>query len=303
VTYTNSTSFRRALGDRLRNQSLQTGVALARLRKMVVFDRLLVRLVHDRSDAWVLKGGLALQLRLGKQARTTKDMDVLLAVPPDRADDIHQSLVRAALLDVGDWFQFEVERPVSLPVEPLGGQRFRVRSLLDSRQFEIFHVDVGWGDPLIEPVETLTTPPLLAFAGIPPTAVPCYPLTQQVAEKVHAYTRPRATGPSSRVKDLIDILLIAELGKMDGQLLRQALEAAFEARTTHELPRSLPDPPRSWTAPFRRLAGETGIDYPTLPDAVDAARRFIDPVLHSKATGTWDPVTWSWQPAGTPPAV
>jgi hypothetical protein len=210
VTYTNSTSFRRALEDRLRNPSLQTGVPLARLRKMVVFDRLLMRLVHDRPDAWVLKGGLALQLRLGNQARTTKDMDVLLAVPPDRADDIHQALVRAALLDVGDWFQFE--------------------------------------------------------------------------------------------KDLIDILLIAELGKMDGQLLRQALEAAFEARTTHELPRSLPDPPRSWTAPFRRLAGETGLDYPTLPDAVDAARRFIDPVLHSKATGTWDPVTWSWHPPGTPPA-
>jgi hypothetical protein len=128
VTYTNSTSFRRALEDRLRNQSLQTGVPLARLRKMVVFDRLLMRLVHDRPDAWVLKGGLALQLRLGNQARTTKDMDVLLAVPPDRAGDIHQELVRAALLDVGDWFQFEVERPVSLPVEPLGGQRFQVQS-------------------------------------------------------------------------------------------------------------------------------------------------------------------------------
>jgi hypothetical protein len=59
VTYTNSASFRRALEDRLRNHSLQTGVPLARLRKMIVFDRLLVRLVHDRPDAWVLKGGLA----------------------------------------------------------------------------------------------------------------------------------------------------------------------------------------------------------------------------------------------------
>jgi hypothetical protein len=244
----------------------------------------------------VLKGGLALQLRLGNQARTTKDMDVLLAAPHDQVDDIHQALVHAALLDVGDWFQFEVERPTRLPVEPLGGLRFQVRGLLDGRRFEIFHVDVGWGDPLVEPAETLTTPPLLAFAGIPPTAVPCYPLTQQVAEKVHAYTRPRATGSSSRVKDLIDILLIAELGEMDGPLLRQALEAAFEARTTHDLPGSLPDPPRGWAAPFRRLAGETGLDYTTLPAAIEAARSFIDPVLCGEATGTWEPSTWSWQP-------
>jgi hypothetical protein len=193
MTYANSASFRRALEDRLRAQSLETGLPLVRLRKMVVFDRLLARLVHDQPDAWVLKGGLALQLRLGNQARTTKDMDVLLKSPSDRGDDVHQALVRAALLDVGDWFQFEVERPAAESLAgPMGGLRFPVRGLLDGRRFETFHVDVGCGDPLIEPVDTLTTPPLLVFAGLPPTPVPCYPLTQQVAEKVHAYTRPRA---------------------------------------------------------------------------------------------------------------
>jgi hypothetical protein len=297
MTYASSASFRRALEDRLRNQGLQTGAPLSRLRKMVVFDRLLVRLMQDQPDAWVLKGGLALQLRLGDQARTTKDMDVLLTMPNDQVDDIHQALVHAALLDIGDWFQFEVERPaVELPAKPLGGLRFQVRSLLDGRRFETFHVDVGWGDPLIGPVETLTTPPLLAFAGIPPTAVPCYPLTQQIAEKVHAYTRPRGTGRTSRVKDLIDILLIAELGRMDGQVLRQAMDATFEARETHELPEHLPDPPLTWRAPFRRLTGETGLDYETLRDAAEAARCFLDPVLGSEATGVWDPMAWSWTP-------
>ena len=72
MKYGSSASFRRALEDRLRTQSLQTGAPLVRLRKMVVFDRFLVRLIHDQPDAWVLKGGLALQLRLGNQARTTK---------------------------------------------------------------------------------------------------------------------------------------------------------------------------------------------------------------------------------------
>jgi hypothetical protein len=82
-------------------------------------------------------------------------------------------------------------------------------------RIESFHVDVGSGDLLPEPVEILTTPAVLAFAGIPPTESPCYPLSQQVAEKAHTYTRPHPTGQSSRVKDLVDVLLVAGLGPMD----------------------------------------------------------------------------------------
>ena len=295
MTYRSGASFRRALEDRLRALSLQTGAPLVRLRKMVVFDRFLVRLIQDQPDAWVLKGGLALQLRLGNQARTTKDIDVLLTAPYYERHDVHQALVRAALLDLGDWFQFEVERPAAeIPAEPIGGVRFQVRGLLDRRHFETFHIDVSWGDPLVEPVETLTTPALLGFAGIQPTAIPCYPLTQQVAEKVHAYTRPRATGEGSRVKDLVDILLIAELRQMDGQLLQQALQATFDTRKTHALPLHFPHPPSTWSAPFRRLAEETGLGYQMLSDAGEAARRFLDPVLRGEAAGMWDPVPWSW---------
>lgn len=220
----------------------------------------------------------------------------------DEQLDLHQTLVRAALLDLEDWFQFEVEQPgVEIPAGPIGGTRFQVYGLLDGRRFEIFHLDVGWGDPLVGPVETLSTPALLAFAGIPPTAVPCSPLAQQIAEKVHAYTRPRAGCQGSRVKDLIDILLIAELGQMDGQVLHQALQATFETYKTHELPDHLPDPPSTWMLPFRRLAGETGLDYRALGDAAEAACRFLDPALRVDVTGIWDPETWSWQ-ATIPPA-
>ena len=98
MAYESGASFRRALEDRLRSQSLQTGAPLVRLRKMVAFDRFLVRLVQDQPNAWVLKGGLALQLRLGERARTTKDIDVLLRSPRDEQFDVHQALVRAASL-------------------------------------------------------------------------------------------------------------------------------------------------------------------------------------------------------------
>jgi hypothetical protein len=97
------------------------------------------------------------------------------------------------------------------------------------------------------------------------------------------------------VKDLVDILLIAELGKMNGQVLRQSLVTTFAGRRTHELPEHLPDPPPTWRTPFRRLAGETGLDCETLQDAANAAHRFLDPVLRTEETGTWDPMSWSWR--------
>ncbi len=103
MTYDSGASFRRALEDRLRVQSLQTGVPLVRLRKTVIFDRFLVRLMQDPPDAWVLKGGLALQLRLGNRAGTTKDIDVLLTAP---YPDIHQALRSAVALDAREMLRY-----------------------------------------------------------------------------------------------------------------------------------------------------------------------------------------------------
>jgi hypothetical protein len=83
---------------------------------------------------------------------------------------------------------------------------------------------------------------------------------------------------------------------MDGQALVQALQATFDARQTHAWPLHLPEPPSTWAAPFRRLAGETGLGYQALTDAGEAAQRFLDPILQGEPVGLWDPVTWSWQP-------
>ncbi|MCJ7533460.1 MAG: nucleotidyl transferase AbiEii/AbiGii toxin family protein [Anaerolineales bacterium] len=78
MKYSSGSDFRRALEDRLRTISIQSGAPLVRLRKMVAFDRFLARLLRYQPDKWVVKGGLALQLRLGDRARTTKDMDILV---------------------------------------------------------------------------------------------------------------------------------------------------------------------------------------------------------------------------------
>lgn len=290
MRYASGSSFRQALEAHLRDQSRETGAPLTRLRKLVSFDRLLARLVQAQPGRWVLKGGLSLQLRLGDRARTTKDIDLLLL----SAQDPFPILTRAAKLDLGDWFTLEVAPCQPPGTAEQGGLRYPARALLDGRIFEEFHVDVGIGDPMVESEDILSGPALLSFAGLEPTKVPCFPPSQQIAEKLHAYTRPHAGSSGTRVRDLVDMLLIASLCTLSAANLRSALHATFEARRTHPLPRQFPMPPSSWVGPYRRLAREVGLERQNLAEAADAVSLFLNPVLQGTPSREWDPSLWIW---------
>ena len=76
MRYQSATALRQALTQRIANEARTTGVARDRLWRMIAFDRLLARLIAVAPDTWILKGGLALDLRLGSRARTTQDIDL-----------------------------------------------------------------------------------------------------------------------------------------------------------------------------------------------------------------------------------
>ena len=288
MKYKDAHAFRVALETRLRQQSVESGIPLMRLRKMVAFERFLSRLMTDQPGRWVLKGGLALQLRLGERARTTQDVDLLLQEP---ADDLHALLVQAAFHDLKDGFVFEIQRPSQHP------RRFTVHCLLAGRRFESFHVDVGTEDILTAPPETLTPPALLTFAGIAPVPILTYPVAQQVAEKVHAYTYPRPA--PSRVKDWVDLVLLATLGEILADDLGQALQTTFARRNSHPLPKEIPPPPAGWWASSRRLRQECGLTYASLDEMHHAVEAFLNPVLRGQVRGhRWIPGQWQWVKSG-----
>ncbi len=294
MKYKTAAAFRRALEERLRQQSLEGGQSLTRLRKMVAFDRFLARLAEEGPEAWVVKGGFALQLRLGARARTTKDIDVSATNAWTR-EETTAHLRAVASLTLGDLFEFEVGEPAeAVTGAPGRGLRFPVRCLLDGRQFENFHLDVGYGDPVLESPDVLTGPDLLGFADIAPASVRCYPLATQVAEKLHTYTRTYASGETSRARDLADILLAASLQRFNSEKLRQAVETTFQARATHAVPREIPDPPRRISSSYRQLARELDLPWPTIEEAAKAVAQFLNPILVGKAHPTWDPIAWRW---------
>jgi predicted nucleotidyltransferase component of viral defense system len=294
VKYHNAAAFRQALEHRLKARPDSAGAGLARNRKRVAFDRLLARLAAVAPGQWVLKGGFALDLRFGTRARTTKDIDIGWQAD---ADDLLDVLIDVADHDLGDFFAFAIERS-TVPAERLGGShRFAVAAWLAGRVFESFLLDVGFLPHLSPATDTLVTDDLLAFADILPVCVDTIPLEEQVAEKVHAYTRRYADGRrSSRTKDLVDLALITELETLDATTLRDAIEITFSLRATHARPQTLPPPPVEWAPQFRRLAAQVGIT-PDVRAGHATASAMLDPVLAEEVQhGQWNPTIRQWMP-------
>ena len=264
-TYSTAGAFRTALEARLKKTSLTDQIDLNRLRRQVSFDRLLARLFQDEQVPWALKGGYALELRF-KAARSTGDIDLTLQrsmVTSSTTDDTNQivreMLQSAAGIELGDWFEYFVGPPIlDLTAAPYGGARYSIEARLDARVFSRFHVDAGIGDVVMQPLDTITCRDWLSFSGIETSWVRMIPREQQFAEKIHAYTLPR-TSANSRVKDLVDLLLLIGSGGMDKLRILTALRLTFERRASHELPKSLVPPPDAWQIPFQSLAEECSL--------------------------------------------
>lgn len=260
-TYTTAAAFRRALEDRLRILALNEKVDLQRLRKEVAFDRFLARLFHSNRPPWILKGGYAMELRI-KEARSTRDIDLALRETLSKHKGLSQNLTilealrESALNDLGDFFTFLVGEPTrDMDAAPYGGARYPVEARMEGRGFINFHLDVGVGDVVIEPLDLTEGRNWLAFAGIEGRRFPTISKEQQFAEKIHAYTLPRKRA-NTRVRDLVDMVLLLRAENMRREKTVEAVRAVFARRKTHPVPPVLVAPSPAWEGPYTVLARE-----------------------------------------------
>ncbi len=261
--YETPTALRRALEDRLMAAVWGSGGDLQRMRRQAAFDRLLCRLFHEPDAPWLLKGGYAMELRI-QAARTTRDVDLAIRNLPSKKwdnDVIRGLLETAASVDLKDGFEFTIGAPsMDLDAAPYGGSRFPVEAQMAGRRFASFHLDVSAGDVLREPFEILEGQDWLGFAGIAKAKMPAVSREEQFAEKLHAYTLPRTGRPNTRAKDLVDMVLLFDSGKMDQARLAENIKATFRRRGTHDVPASLPLPQAGWETTFAEMAAECGLD-------------------------------------------
>ena len=199
-------------------------------------------------------------------ARTTKVIDLGLDQLPgtggdwkERAAQLLAILQGKATHESGDFFSFVIGEPtMELEAAPYSGARYPVEAVLDGRTFSKFHLDIGIGDVQREPVEFVQPRDWLGFANIPTPSFPSISREEHFAQKLHAYTLPREERPNSRVKDLIDLVLLIDHG-LNREKLQTDLRDTFARRTTHYLPANLNPPPDFWQPTFARMAAESGI--------------------------------------------
>lgn len=290
--YTTPLAFKSALEERLRSSG-SGGRELNRRRQLLVFDRLLARIVATFGEVVTLKGGLALELRVDG-ARSTRDIDLRALGDPGQA---RERLQAAGRLSLGDFMSFEVSPDADHPQildAKYEGLRFRSECRLAGKVYgEPFGVDIAYGEPMFGEPDVHVTADILAFAGITPPTVRIFPVETHVAEKLHAYTLPRPH-VNSRVKDLPDIALLASVKPLDATRLRAAIHQTFRFRETHGQPAALPAPPPNWERDYPRMARDNQLRWPTLAQVTAAARTFLDPALSGPLDAVWRPDTWTW---------
>ncbi|WP_291408061.1 nucleotidyl transferase AbiEii/AbiGii toxin family protein [Actinophytocola sp.] len=231
----------------------------------------------DGGHLFIVKGGTAMQLRLGIRARATTDLDVIfrgrMNAWLERFDDATASHA---------WHGFTVERkapPTEIDVPGLGYQPWRVALQIryEGRDFGSTSLEVAIDEPtgahheLVEPEGIV----LAKFAIDPPRLVPCLDAPYQIAQKLHACTEPLPDG-NDRVRDLIDIwLLEGLLTSEDLPVVRAAALDTFARRAKHAWPPSV-TPSHSWARDYPLLVREHPDAPADLGDAVDYLVDLID---------------------------
>lgn len=290
--YDSPRAFRRALTDKLKALARSGKWTLPQLQRQIAYDRLLERL-YTVDEGWVVKGATALLARdLG--VRASIDVDVFRAGALEVAE---RELREAAALDLGDWFRFEAGA-AQVAGDGAAGLRLPIGALIGPTEWARFHVDlVGnevtmTGVPEQMPALARVTMPDLAQRGYR-----VYPLVDHVADKIAAtFDRyGKARSPSTRYKDLVDLVAIASAASVEAEAQIAALRSEAKRRGI-ELPAAFETPDReAWKRGYEAEAARSLLEVAaTLEEALELVKPFIDPLLDGTARGKWDQQAGRW---------
>lgn len=266
------------------------------LRRDAAFHAILVRLGQSKQGQWIVKGGVALQLRLDP-SRPSLDIDLAWA-----GNHLGHA---AALADLrvtlktpaDDFFTFELD-PRRASEDDAGSLVVPVIVRLGVTEYERFSIDIAPPREHIESELLENVEPPLDLAQLGVASVALIAVEAQIADKVCAMHEQRTAGPSSRWRDLADIAMMSQqLDGIDASALTAAIQSEA-SRRPDKIPNGLPDSlqlPEAQLTEWRRAWGKGGREVPvTIDEALTLGARFLDPILGGSATGNWQPESGSW---------
>lgn len=262
----------------------RAGFAVGRVRHWVSF--MMISAALDRASSrpegprFLVKGGVALELRLGRRARATDDIDVV-AICEDR--DLVAALDIALREPVHD---FTFTRRAAVRPMPGGAVRVEVQVSYRSQRWATVQVDVTAPDGEGAEVDRVPAIPLHAFGLVGPEEIACLSLRHHVAQKFHGMTKRLPDGvPNDRFRDAVDLVLLkGMLAPAELPRVREACEETFRLRAEHPWPPDI-TLPEAWAVPFEAMARQVELEVTALPEAEIA----IKTLLHSILTATEEP--------------
>lgn len=262
MSYASAHSLRTALEHRLLTTAAETGIGIDRLRRRVMFQRIVARLDSAEPGLWVLKGGMALEVHLHDAARLTKDIDLGLREPAIDPDQMHERLIDALAADAdNDRFQFRAGKPRLLRNDGAGlpTWRSRIDARLAGRTFGAVSLDISPRPHELTVTEHLALPNARHFAEIPDRTIETIGIHRHAAEKLHALSRTYQDRENSRVRDLVDIALLSEHDLLDLAQVAAQARAVWSERETADPQAVPPALPASWPERYQRIADEHGL--------------------------------------------
>jgi hypothetical protein len=296
--YTSATAVEAAIRDAARTASAADPSTSTQDRiRQEHFRRFLSRVFSegDESD-WILKGGTGVLARVASARRTT-DIDLFRA--NNTIDGALADLIRLARTDLGDFFRFVYTKHQTA----LGGNQqtytegygvdFDVYIGTDKK--ESLHVDLVVGAIITDDITIAAPANRLDLPKLPSHNYRLYPLVDQLADKVCATMASYGGLPSSREKDLVDLVVIATTQSVRADALKLAIDREAAARSLNPFTELFV--PSTWGASYRKAAKDVPYcsEFLTVDLAVTLMRSFVDPVLRGEVTGlTWSPDSHSW---------
>ncbi|GAB3847479.1 nucleotidyl transferase AbiEii/AbiGii toxin family protein [Nesterenkonia populi] len=287
----------RAIKQAAKNQARGTKQNRGDLVTQTYRDRFLQRLFRY-EEGWVLKGGSGILARI-PDGRSTQDLD-LFRESATNLEEALESMKTAAETALGDHFQFTFKS-----AEPIAGQEaqpyvdgYRVTFdiAIGTQSKGRLKVDLVHGT---HPTGEIVTeePRALSLKKLPAGPYRLYPLADQVADKICASQSTFAGRTSSRVKDLVDIVLIATTQSFCRGELAIALNKESRLRRM-SLQQGLIWP-TDWETNYPKLARTVPKLESHLHDfgrATEIVETFISPAVatDSSSQAEWDPVQLRW---------
>ena len=225
----------------------------------------------------VVKGGTSMRLRLGPgNSRVTVDFDAARNI---ELDDYIKSL--RSLLEVG-WADFTGEVSIRKQGSPTGVPFEYVMQPIDVKlayrrhpwctvRLEVSHNEIGDADTVEMRELPQKIKDIFAALNFPePRPIPLMTIPFQIAQKLHGVTQRG----SSRVRDLIDLQLIAESEDVDYVATAVVCRRLFKYRKMHTWPPKVVKA-EDWDGIYANQRGELRVAA-TCDEAVAWANKLIE---------------------------